>query len=287
MAIALVTGTSTGIGLATAITLGRAGHTVYAGMRNLERASDLKAVIAKEQLPVAGVQLDVDDDGSVSSAIQQVLAERGQIDVLVNNAGIGGGGPVEEVAIDVFRRIMETNFFGGLRCIKAVVPGMRERRSGCIINVTSVAGRLGASPQGPYAASKWAFEGLSEVLAAELKPFGIRVAIVEPGIIATPMTMTPRPMPPPGPYTPHRQRMVALFTAALKTPASPFTVAETICDIVRGKSGQLRYPAGPDGAALLQWRQAKTDEEWVNLGAATDADFAADLKKNLGLDVSL
>jgi NAD(P)-dependent dehydrogenase (short-subunit alcohol dehydrogenase family) len=86
----------------------------------------------------------------------------------------------------VFRRIMETNFFGGLRCIKAVVPGMRERRSGCIINVTSVAGRLGSSPQGPYAASKWAFEGLSEVLATELKPFGIRVAIVEPGIIATP-----------------------------------------------------------------------------------------------------
>jgi NAD(P)-dependent dehydrogenase (short-subunit alcohol dehydrogenase family) len=105
------------------------------------------------------VQLDVDDDGSASSAVEQVLAERGQIDVLVNNAGIGAQGPVEEVAIDVFRRIMETNFFGGLRCIKAVVPGMRERRSGCIINITSVASRLGASPQGPYAASKWALEG--------------------------------------------------------------------------------------------------------------------------------
>ena len=287
MTIALVTGTSTGIGFATAITLGRAGHTVYAGMRNLERASDLRAIVAKEQLPVAIVQLDVDDDGSVSSAIQQVLAESGQIDVLVNNAGIGGGGPVEEVPIDMFRKIMETNFFGGLRCIKAVVPGMRERRSGCIINVTSVAGRLGSSPQGPYAASKWALEGLSEVLAAELKPFGIRVAIVEPGIIATPMTTMPRPVPPPGPYTKHRQRMVAIFTAALKTPASPFTVGETIRDIVDSKSGQLRYPGGPDGAALLQWRQAKTDEEWVNLGAATDAEFAADLKKNLGLDVTL
>jgi NAD(P)-dependent dehydrogenase (short-subunit alcohol dehydrogenase family) len=143
MAIALVTGTSTGIGLATAITLGRAGHTVYAGMRNLERASDLKAIIAKEQLPVAVVQLDVDDDGSVSSAIRQVLEERGRIDVLVNNAGIGGGGPVEEVAIDVFRKIIETNFFGGLRCIKAVVPGMRERRSGCIINVSPLLAVLG------------------------------------------------------------------------------------------------------------------------------------------------
>jgi NAD(P)-dependent dehydrogenase (short-subunit alcohol dehydrogenase family) len=105
MAIALVTGTSTGIGLATAITLGRAGHTVYAGMRNLARAGDLQAVVAKEQLPISIVQLDVDDDGSVSSAIQQVLAARGHIDVLVNNAGIGGGGPVEEVPIDVFRRI--------------------------------------------------------------------------------------------------------------------------------------------------------------------------------------
>jgi NAD(P)-dependent dehydrogenase (short-subunit alcohol dehydrogenase family) len=125
MAIALVTGTSTGIGLATAITLGRSGHTVYAGMRNLARAGDLQAVVAKEQLPVSIVQLDVDDDGSVNSAIQQVLAARGHIDVLVNNAGIGGGGPVEEVPIDVFRRIMETNFFGGLRCIKAAIPGMR------------------------------------------------------------------------------------------------------------------------------------------------------------------
>ena len=99
-------------------------------MRNLGRASDLKAVVANEQLPVAVVQLDVDDDGSVSSAFQQVLAQRGQIDVLVNNAGIGGGGPIEEVPIDVFRKIMETNFFGGLRCIKAVVPGCGERRSG-------------------------------------------------------------------------------------------------------------------------------------------------------------
>ena len=103
------------------------------------------------------MQLDVDYDGSVSRAIQQVLAESGKSS-FVNNAGIGGGGPVEEIAIDVFRRIMETNFFGGLRCIKAVVPGMRERRSGCIINVTSVAGRLGSSPQGPYAASKWALK---------------------------------------------------------------------------------------------------------------------------------
>ena len=168
MAIALVTGTSTGIGLATAITLGRAGHTVYAGMRNLDRAGDLQAVITKEQLPISVVQLDVDDDSSVSTAIQQVLAARGQIDVLVNNAGIGGGGPIEEVATDVFRKIMETNFFGGLRCIKAVVPGMRERRSGLIINITSVAGRIGVTPQGAYTASKWAFEGLSEVLATEL-----------------------------------------------------------------------------------------------------------------------
>jgi NAD(P)-dependent dehydrogenase (short-subunit alcohol dehydrogenase family) len=287
MAIALVTGTSTGIGLATAITLGRTGHSVYAGMRNLDRAGDLQAFITKEKLPISIVQLDVDDDASVSSAIQQVLAARGHIDVLINNAGIGGGGPVEEVPIDVFRRIMETNFFGGLRCIKAVIPGMRERRSGCIINITSVAGRLGASPQGPYAASKWALEGLSEVLAAELKPFGVRVAIVEPGWITTPMTTTPRPMPPPGPYTVHRRRMGALFAASLKTPASPFTVAETIREIVEGSGGQLRYPAGPDGAVLLRWRQGKTDEEWVNLWAASDVIFAADLKKNLGLDVAL
>src|SRR4051794_18810851 len=197
MGIAVVTGTSTGIGLATAVSLARAGHSVFAGMRNLDRGEELRRLSAKENLPITVVQLDVDSDSSVDAAIAKVLADHGSIDVLVNNAGIGGGGPAELVPLALYRQIMETNFFGSLRCIKAVLPSMRKRRSGCIINVTSIAGRMCTGMQSPYAASKWALEALSEGLGQELSPFNIRVAIVEPGVIATPMTLRDRPTPPP------------------------------------------------------------------------------------------
>src|SRR5580700_8264391 len=185
MGIAFVTGTSTGIGMATAISLARAGHTVYAGMRNPQRHGELHEAVARENLGIHMVAHDVDGDAGAQDAIGQALAEAGRIDVLVNNAGIGTMGPVEETSVADFRSTMETNFFGALRCIQAVLPGMRERGSGCIVNVTSVAGRIAISPQAPYASSKWALEALSECLAQEVRSFGIRVAIVEPGVIAT------------------------------------------------------------------------------------------------------
>jgi len=156
MGVILVTGTSSGIGLATAVVLSRAGHAVFAGMRNPDRGSALREAVSREHLPVTVLQLDVDDDSSVKGAVGQVLKKSGQIDVLVINAGIGDGGPVEEMPVAVFRQIMETNFFGSLRCIQAVLPGMRQRQDGCIVNISSVAGRMGAAPQGAYTASKWA-----------------------------------------------------------------------------------------------------------------------------------
>jgi NAD(P)-dependent dehydrogenase (short-subunit alcohol dehydrogenase family) len=190
MAIALITGTSgtrRGIGVSTAITLARAGHTVIATMRNPGSAEKLSRLVAAERLPVTILALDVDDDASVTQAFEQALKEHGHIDVLVNNAGIGGPGTVDETPLDAFRRIMETNYFGALRCIKAVLPGMIARRSGCIINISSVVGRIALSPQAPYAASKHALEAMSECLAQEVKAFNVRVALVEPGPIATPM----------------------------------------------------------------------------------------------------
>ncbi|OAF18034.1 SDR family oxidoreductase [Bradyrhizobium neotropicale] len=285
MAVVVVTGTSTGIGLATAITLARGGHVVFAGMRNLDKGGELREVTAKENLPLRLVKLDIDSDNSVNEAFGGILKEAGHIDALVNNAGILGRGYVEETPIAFFRQVMETNFFGSLRCIQAVVPSMRERRSGCIVNITSVAGQFGMPPQAPYAASKWAFEGLSECLAQELSPFNVRVAIVEPGVIATPMTTTPRPAPPPSPYSMHGRRMAAYFMASLGRPTSPFDVARTIQDIVEGKSTKLRNPAGADGATLINWRKSKTDEEWVHLGAATDEEWLADAKKHSELDI--
>ena len=128
MAIAVVTGSSTGIGQASAVTLARAGHTVYATMRNPEAGGgELRAIAGKENLPLRFAALDVDSDESVRRAFAGMLAEAGRIDVLVNNAGIGNAGPVEETPIEVFRAVMETNFFGALRCTRAVLPGMRER----------------------------------------------------------------------------------------------------------------------------------------------------------------
>ena len=286
MTIALVTGTSSGIGLATAVTLARGGHTVIATMRNLESAGELQKIVAAETLPVSLAALNVDDDASVDSALGKVFAEHGRLDVLVNNAGIGGGGSVEESSTARFREVMETNFFGGLRCIKAVIPGMRERRQGCIVNVSSISGRMALAPQAAYSASKFAFEALSECLAQEMKAFNVRVAIIEPGVIATPIFGKAPPLPKDSPY-PHARRQRAVFTASLNKPTSPYVVGEQIRQIVDGDSWQLRYPVGPDAAPFLKWRAGMTDEEMVQRAGASDEEFKIMVKREFGLDVTL
>jgi NAD(P)-dependent dehydrogenase (short-subunit alcohol dehydrogenase family) len=218
---------------------------------------------------VTVLPVDVDDDDSVRGAVEQVLAEQGQVDVLVNNAGIGTNGPIEELPLNLFRQTMETNFFGALRCIQAVLPGMRAQRSGCIINVTSVAGRIAMAPQGPYTASKFALEAVSEVLAQEVKAFNIRVSIVEPGIIQTPVFNKMRTIPAETPY-PQERRIQALFAASLAHPVSPAVVGEQIRQIAESASWQLRYPIGPDAVPFLAWRTGMSDEAWIDFGAMQD-----------------
>jgi NAD(P)-dependent dehydrogenase (short-subunit alcohol dehydrogenase family) len=287
MAIALVTGGSSGIGLATAVSLARRGHEVIATMRNLKRAADLLKIVESDNLPISVAELDVNSDTSVDRSISGLLAKHGYIDVLVNNAGVGGGGcSIEELPLEIFREIMETNYFGALSCIKALVPSMRARRSGCIINVTSIAGRMAIAPAASYAASKWALEALSECLAQEMKAFNVRVAIVEPGVIATPIFIKARPIPQDSPY-PHARRQRALFAASLSQPTSPYVVGEKICDIAEGTSWQLRYLVGPDAEPFLKWRASKTDEEIVQLGGATDDEFRSTAKREFGLDIAL
>jgi NAD(P)-dependent dehydrogenase (short-subunit alcohol dehydrogenase family) len=284
MSVILVTGASTGIGLATAVTLARAGHDVVTTMRNPARSPELAEIAAKEKLRVMIHAMDVDDDASVKNTVSEILKQRGRIDVLVNNAGIGMMGPIEEVPLAEFRQVMETNFFGALRCIQAVVPGMRERKSGCIVNVTSVAGRIAIAPQGAYASSKWALEAMSEILAQEMKGFNVRVAIVEPGVIATPILGKAKLTPAETRY-PHTKRIAAIFAASLQNPTSPYVVAEQIREIVDGGNWQLRYPVGPDAAPLLAKRAAMTDEHWVDSqGNRDDADWAARFEKTFGFD---
>jgi len=187
MATILITGCSKGIGMSAALIFARAGHQVAATMRNPASAPELHDAATKEKLPIRIYQMDVDSDASVSSTTDRIAKEMGFIDVLINNAGIERTGSIEETQLLEFRAVMETNYFGVIRCVQALLPSMRKQRKGCIINVASVAGRIASAAMAPYSASKFALESFSEILAQEVKSLGIRVAIVEPGIIDTPM----------------------------------------------------------------------------------------------------
>src|SRR5438045_3540995 len=184
MANVLITGTSSGIGLATALECARAGHKVFATMRNPAGAPQLGELAKRETLPIEIRTLDVDSDESVHDCFANI-SER--IDALVNNAGVARHGSIEELPMQAFVSTMNTNYFGAVRCIKAILPRMREARRGCIVNISSVAGHIACSPFGPYVALKFALEAISQLLAGEVKPFNIRVAIVEPGMQDTKM----------------------------------------------------------------------------------------------------
>jgi NAD(P)-dependent dehydrogenase (short-subunit alcohol dehydrogenase family) len=283
MSTVLVTGCSSGIGLQTALALGRAGHAVYATMRKPERDQILRKTIEREKLPVFILALDVDSDESVASTVAFVRSKAGFIDTLVNNAGVERLGSIEELPLEAFRAVMETNYFGCLRCIRACLPDMRKRQTGCIVNVSSVAGRVACSPMAPYTASKFALEALSEVLAQEVKPFNIRVAIVEPGIIDTPMARRIAEPLADSPY-PQVRRISGMFVASLTKPAEPSLVAAKIREIVEGNSWQLRHLVGPDAQGFLDWRTSMNDQEWVNWGALDDEAWYERVSRDFGLD---
>jgi NAD(P)-dependent dehydrogenase (short-subunit alcohol dehydrogenase family) len=250
-------------------------------MRNPSRAPLLAETAAREKLPIRVSQLDVDSDDSVTYGIGAIIQEAGAIDVLVNNAGVEGRGAVEEIPLAKFREIMETNYFGAIRCIQALVPQMRERRSGCIINVSSVAGRLSCPPMTSYSASKWALEALSEGLAGEMKTFNVRVAIVEPGIIDTSMA---RRLEEPANQSLYGQsaRFSALFNGALQQSVPPSVVADKILEIAKSGTWQLRHPVGPDALPFIQWRNGMTDEAWVEMNGGDDAAFFSKLSESSG-----
>ena len=278
----IITGASRGIGLQTALAFGRAGYKVYATMRNPGAAAAFKQTISEESLNISITAMDVDSDESVKQSMDAILQENGGIDVLVNNAGIERNGSIEETDLSDFRAVMETNFFGVLRCVKAVLPGMRSSGKGCIINVTSIAGRIANTPMGPYAASKFALEAVSESLAHEVKPFNIRVAIVEPGIIDTEMARNISA----GNDSIYQQvnRFGGLFVAALHHPTNAGIVAEKMLEIANSESWQLRHPVGPDAIPFLQWRASMTDEEYVDWNAATDEDWYNAVENTFGLN---
>jgi NAD(P)-dependent dehydrogenase (short-subunit alcohol dehydrogenase family) len=282
----VITGASRGIGLATALELARAGHTVVATLRNPAGSAELRDQAAHEKLPIRIETMDVDSDESVSRAFERILGA-GPVDVLVNNAGIERTGAIEETPLADFRTCMETNYFGAIRCIQAVIPTMRERGSGAIINVASVAGKISLSPMSPYSASKFALEALSEVLAQELRAFGVRVAIVEPGIIDTRMAQNIGGMGVSHVY-PQVRRCAALFAATMAAGAGqPQIVADKIREIVESGTLQLRHPVGPDAEPFLAWRGSMHDENWIQWNAQSDADWLKAVKADFGMDLKL
>ena len=269
MAVILITGTSTGIGRETALHLAERGHTVYASMRSLDRAAPLRAAAAARAVSPHILQLDVTDAGSVERAVAGVLAAEGRIDALVNNAGIGTLGSTEFTSDEDAHAVFETNYFGALRMIRAVLPAMRAQGSGAIVNISSVVGRIAPGGMGAYPASKWALEAACEALAQEVTSMGIRVALVEPGFIVTPIldkaldSLTPDPA---SPYADIERRISMIFGQARVTGGTPRQVAETIAHAITTGEPRLRYPVGVDAHALIPNRARMSDEDWVALG---------------------
>ncbi|MCU1360643.1 MAG: putative oxidoreductase, partial [Ilumatobacteraceae bacterium] len=207
--------------------------------------------------------------------------------VLVNNAGIGGNAVAEECPPSMYLDMMNVNLCGAVRCLQQVLPGMRQRGHGAIVNITSIAGRVAAIAQSPYVASKWAFEGLSEGLAQELAPFGIRVVIVEPGVTKSAIFAKNPDVPRQSDaYDDAYRRMLAFYAKGLANATDPFEVGKVIHHAVTTDDPQLRYAVSWGGSALVDGRAAMTDAEWVALGAwAGDDQYFDDFKAKFGLEL--
>lgn len=183
--IALVTGSSTGIGFETSLALARNGFHTYATVRGTQKSDTIKKMADKESLPLEILRLDVDNADSVREAVRGIIDKKKKIDILVNNAGYGLFGALEDLSIEEIKKQFETNFFGAIRTIKEVLPAMRKQRSGIILNITSIAGVVGIPGECIYSSSKFALEGLSESISYELQPYGIKIILIEPGVINT------------------------------------------------------------------------------------------------------
>jgi len=265
--VALVTGCSSGIGLETAVALAREGHFTFATMRNLKKAETLEKIVKDENLPISILELDVDNKESMDNAIEKIIKQKGRIDTLVNNAGWGMWGTVEDVSIDEFKEQFETNFFSIVRMIQKIAPIMRKQKSGSIVNVSSVAGRIGFPVSPAYISSKFALEGLSECLRFELSPFGINVITIEPGVIKTnffdSMKMAKR-SDSNSVYNDITSKVISGVKMMAEMGTDPKEVANAILKSINDKNPLPRYIVGNDAMMFLEAKKMKTDIEFEN-----------------------
>ena len=265
--VAVVTGTSSGIGFETSLALAREGYFTYATMRDTTKSNKIKEIAQKENLKINVLELDVDDEKSVKSAIAQILDQKQRIDVLVNNAGWGLWGCVEDVSVDEFKEQFETNFFSIIRLIQEVAPTMRKQGSGTIVNVSSVVGRIGFPASPAYISSKFALEGLSESLRFEFAPFGVDVIIIEPGVIKTNFMKNMKMAKKSELDTVYKDITTKVVSgvkmmAEMGTP--PKEVANTIVKAIKDKKPLPRYVVGNDALMFLEAKKSKTDIEFEN-----------------------
>jgi short-subunit dehydrogenase len=267
--VALITGCSSGIGYETALTLARNGFCTYAGMRNTKNSDALEKKIVNEKLDLNILQLDVNDKSSIENAVNQIKTEEKRIDVLINNAGYGLVGFFEELRLDEIRSQFETNFFGVLTVTKKIIPLMREQKSGTIINISSGAGQVGFPGISAYASTKFAIEGFSESLMYELFPFGIRVIIIEPGVIKTNFfhncIVSEKSSKKSSSYSNSLNKIQKNIELMQEHATSPIEVAKVILQALKTDEPKQRYVVGNDAAMILEAKKSLSDIEFKKM----------------------
>ena len=267
--VAIVTGSSSGIGFEICLMLARNGLTTYATMRDLHKSSMLRSIADKEKIPLRCVQLDVTDDKSVKKAIETIVNESHNIDILINNAGYGLSGALEDLLIDEIKLQFDTNFFGLIRATQAVLPIMRNHGSGIIVNISSGLGRFGIATSSAYASSKFAVEGLTESMSYELEPFGIKTILVEPGIIKTNFikaaVLAQKSKDPNSPYFQFMNNMDEGMKKLIENSESPEYVARVVLDAINDSNPKLRYLAGKDVEYIMEIKNKMSDEDFHNM----------------------
>lgn len=266
--IAIVTGSSSGIGYATSLLLARNRFHTYATMRNIEKSADIQEIANKERLPLQVIQLDVNDDASIRNSIKRIERENERIDVLINNAGYGLVGAFEDLSVEEIKSQFETNFFGVIRLTQQVLPIMRKQKSGTIVNVSSGAGRIGFPGMSAYVSSKFALEGLSESMSYELEPFGIKVVIIEPGVIRTNFkknsVMSEKSLDNSSisPYSSIIQKIDSSISSIIEHATPPEDVAKAILHAITSNNPELRYLVGNDMIMMAETKKSMSDEDF-------------------------
>ena len=265
--VAVVTGSSSGIGYETALMLARNGFDTYATMRNMNKSKEITNVAKEENLLLRTLKLDVTDDDSVIEAFNNILNEKKSIDVVVNNAGYGLMGSIEDSSLDEIKAQFETNFFGAIRVMHKVLPIMRKQKTGTIVNVSSVAGRIGFPMGSSYVSSKFALEGLSESMSYELEQFGIKIILIEPGVINTNFSVvTPgKTVDTNSSYSHLMNKVQENLFSMITNGTPPKEVANVILHAITEENPERRYLVGNDAFELINARKNSSDKDFEKI----------------------